>query len=269
MAKPAADVTDLQQELQDEGYPSWARKASATAIDGAVVGNTLGFLVGAFPGMCVGAASGGVAGVLGAGLFAPVLRPAMKLAMSAFPGKFVLSANCATNNMIGKLCGGPRGGLGKAETGQERIDQNTDPNEVVPEASGPEAPAQEAPVTDVEVPVRSAEMDEVSEDSKALKPEAPVLVLPTDLASCKEMMDNAMVRASAAGAQGATAGAEVGGAVIGTAIAIPGAVIGSVIGGVVGLCVDIHERYIQLNLASTTAPKGADKEEGTECGKPA
>eukprot|EP00411_Alexandrium_monilatum_P019721 CAMPEP_0175231978 /NCGR_PEP_ID=MMETSP0093-20121207/25732_1 /TAXON_ID=311494 /ORGANISM="Alexandrium monilatum, Strain CCMP3105" /LENGTH=52 /DNA_ID=CAMNT_0016525841 /DNA_START=41 /DNA_END=196 /DNA_ORIENTATION=- len=49
----AVDVTDAASEDHlERGHPEglpWTSKTCLSAIDGAVVGNTLGFVVGAFP----------------------------------------------------------------------------------------------------------------------------------------------------------------------------------------------------------------------------
>mmetsp|Transcript_106887 Transcript_106887/g.312495 ORF Transcript_106887/g.312495 Transcript_106887/m.312495 type:complete len:265 (+) Transcript_106887:96-890(+) len=261
MSKPAADVTDAPPEAAPEG-PTWTSKACLSAIDGAVVGNTLGFVVGAFPGMCIGAASGGVAGVLGGGLLAPVLRPAVGVAASAMPGKFVLSANGAASSMIGRLCVGPRAELGKGGAAEE-AEQSTDfslgsPPEV--EASGAGEKFEEIPEE------RSGQGREPPQQQTPGPPRPKLQLLSTtsgELVSAKDALDSAMVRASAAGAQGAIAGAEVGGAVVGTALAIPGAVLGSLVGGVVGMCADIHGRYFQQEApAKQEAPPAPPAEQG-------
>jgi len=240
-------------EACPESLP-WTSKTCLSAIDGAVVGNTLGFVVGAFPGMCIGAASGGIAGVLGGGLLAPVLKPAVGVAASAIPGKFVLSANGAANTMIGKLCVGPRTELGKDGQADNAGEQSTDFRLGFPTS----AEAHGAGGSGVqEVPEEQAgHAEEPPARPKPPEQQSQLLFFgpARDLNAAKHALDAAMVRASAAGAQGAVAGAEVGGAVVGTALAIPGAVLGSFVGGIVGACAEVHSRYLKREAGETVNP---------------
>mmetsp|Transcript_81908 Transcript_81908/g.255801 ORF Transcript_81908/g.255801 Transcript_81908/m.255801 type:complete len:307 (+) Transcript_81908:2-922(+) len=248
----AVDVTDAASEDLSEGaHPEgllWTSKTCLSAIDGAVVGNTLGFVVGAFPGMCLGAASGCVVGVLGGGLVVPVLKPAVQRASEAFPGKFVIYANGAANSMISGLCVGPRVGDGKGNEAEDSGEQYTE--------IGTAAPSDEASCDRLEDPASRAQ--DASESQPPKKPSLQLFVLPArDLSATKDALDAAMVRASAAGVQGAVAGAEVVGAIVGTALAIPGAVLGSLVGGVVGMYVDVRDRYF-TRQGTTAAASGSD-----------
>lgn len=276
MSKSGDDVTDSAPEAPREGLP-WTSQTCLSAIDGAVVGNTLGFVVGAFPGMCIGAASGGIAGVLGGGLVAPVMKPAARVAAGAMPGKFVLSANGAANSMIGKLCIGPRTELGKGGKAEEASEQSTEFTSASPAEPAGEPEAQGAVENFEEIPEEQiSQADESSSSQHHQQPRSQQLQLlsrPTgELAAAKEALDTAMVRASAAGAQGAIAGAEVGGAVVGTALAIPGAVLGSLLGGVVGMCMDVQTRYfreLEQSASSIAAVKDAPAPAKQETGSSA